>query len=95
MDKKMKPVLVTTEYRGVFFGYMDSGDDLPASVNLENARNVVYWDSALHGFLGLAADGPSDKCRIGRAADITLYGVTCIANVSEAAVAKFERAPWK
>lgn len=96
MSEKMKPVLITTEHRGVFFGYMDSGDDLPASVKLKNSRNVVYWDATRHGFLGLASMGPSDKCRIGPAAPpATFFAISCVVDVSEDAVKKFEAAPWK
>jgi hypothetical protein len=39
--KQGRPVIVTTEYRGVFFGYATdtSGD----TIALERARNVIYW----------------------------------------------------
>ena len=43
------PFFVTTEYRGVFFGYADdtSGD----VITLTNARNCIYWPSANGGFV--------------------------------------------
>ena len=58
-----RPVLVTTEYRGVFFGYAEdtSGD----TVILTNARNCIYWPSANGGFMGLASEGPATDARIG------------------------------
>jgi len=41
----MKAVLVTTEFRGVFFGYMGDGNKLPEQVMLKNARNCIHWSS--------------------------------------------------
>ena len=89
---KERAVLVTTTHRGVFFGYLQSrnGD----SVTLRAARNCVYWDRATKGFLGLAQQGPGSGCRIGPAADIELFGITAIADVTPDAVAKWEAAPW-
>jgi len=83
-----RPVLVTTEYRGVFFGYAEdtSGD----TIKLKRARNCIYWPSGNRGFLGLASDGPATGARVGPAADIELRKV----EVTEAAVAAWESAPW-
>lgn len=89
---KSRPVLVTTAHRGVFFGYCadTSGDP----IKLTKARNVIYWPAANRGFLGLAADGPAQGSRVGPAADIELRGITCVAEVNAAAVARFEASPW-
>ena len=89
----MKPVLLTTKHRGVFFGYMN-GDADARTLTLQECRNVVYWDESCHGFLGLAANGPNDKCRIGPAANVKLYDVTSVADVTPAAEEKFKAAPW-
>jgi len=87
-----RPVLVTTAHRGVFFGYAKdvSGD----VIKLRAARNVVYWSADVQGFLGLAATGPSKTCRIGKAADIELRAITCVASVTPEAESSFESAPW-
>lgn len=87
-----RPVLVTTEFRGVFFGYADdtSGDN----ISLKRARNCVYWSSDVQGFLGLANKGPSSGCKIGPPADIDLRKVTCVAEVTEEAAKAWETAPW-
>ena len=79
----LKPYLVTTEYRGVFFGYADdtSGD----TITLRNARNCLYWPSTQGGFMGLAADGPAKGARIGAIADIELRKITSVLPVFEAA----------
>ena len=85
-----KPVLVTTEYRGVFFGYADdtSGD----VIELKRARNCIYWPSEQGGFMGLASDGPAKGARIGATADITLRKITAVAPVSAEAADKWETA---
>jgi hypothetical protein len=87
-----RPVLVTTAHRGVFFGYAEDTDG--DTIKLKRARNCIYWPPATRGFLGLASDGPAKGARVGPAADIELRNITCVAEVSEAAVAVWEAAPW-
>ena len=88
-----RPVVITTKYRGVFFGY--ATDTSGSIVTLKRARMCVYWSKSLHGVLGLASDGPSSDCRIGRAVDsIELRGVAAVIEVSADAVDKWESAPW-
>ncbi len=92
-EKKMKAVLVTTQYRGVFYGEMESGKDLPGKIVLKNARNCIYWSSDCNGFLGLAANGPTKGCKIGaKIEEVTLYGITSVSPVSAEAVKKWEGA---
>jgi hypothetical protein len=86
-----RPVLITTEYKGVFFGYAEdtSGDD----VVLTNCRNCIYWPSTQGGFLGLASIGPVDGSRIGeRVSQFEARKVTGVAEVSAEAVAAWEGA---
>ena len=89
--KKLRPVLVTTEFRGVFFGYADdtSGDN----ITLTNARNCIYWPSANGGFGGLASEGPAKGSRIGARVDkIDLRKITSVADVADDAVKAWESA---
>jgi len=88
-----RPVLVTTSFRGVFFGY--ASDTTGETIELKRARNCIYWAADVRGFLGLAANGPSESCRIGPAADITLRGITSVSEVTPEAVQRWEAAPWK
>lgn len=89
-----RAVLVTTEFRGVFFGYIDK--EPGRTLTLSNARNCIYWSKDVGGFLGLAEKGPSEDCRIGaRAEKLTLYCVTSVSHVSEQAIVKWEAANWK
>lgn len=87
-----RPVLVTTSYRGVFFGYAtDTTGDV---IKLRAARNCIYWPAGQKGFLGLASVGPLPGARIGPPADIELRSITCVAEVTPEAVKKWESAPW-
>jgi hypothetical protein len=84
-------VLVTTEYRGVFFGYATdtSGD----RIKLKRARNCLYWSKSVGGFVGLAERGPDSTCRIGARGDLDLRKITCVVEVSECAMRAWEDAP--
>ena len=88
-----RPVLVTTEFRGVFFGYAD--DTTGDIIKLKRARNIPYWDVSTKGFLGLAEKGPGKQCRVGPAADIELRKITCVAECTPAATEAWEAAPWQ
>ena len=89
----MKAVLVTTEFRGVFFGYVKNDKKLPDEITLTNARNCIYWDTACKGFLGLASSGPNSNCRIGqKVSEITLWKITSVTPVSKEAVEQWEKA---
>jgi hypothetical protein len=86
-----RPVLVTTEYRGVFFGYAEdtSGD----VIVLRRARNCIYWPSTQGGFGGLASEGPAAGARIGARVDrIELRKITSVADITTAAAAAWEAA---
>jgi hypothetical protein len=87
-----RPVLVTTVYRGVFFGY--TADSSGETIKLRRARNCLYWPQSQKGFLGLAKYGPLEGSRVGPEADIELRSVTCVAEVTEEAVARWESQPW-
>jgi hypothetical protein len=92
-NKSERPVVVCTQYRGVFFGYAccTTGD----TVCLKRARMCVYWEKSLRGVMGLASAGPSVGCRIsGQVSSIELRGVTAVMDASPEAVACWEAAPW-
>lgn len=91
----MEPVVVTTEHRGVFFGYVDPAARSADPIRLERARMCVYWSSDLKGVLGLAATGPNAECRIGpEVPSILLSKITSVMELTPEAVAAWEKAPW-
>jgi hypothetical protein len=93
MPRANVPMVVTTE-RGVFFGY--GALDLDAQhIKIDNARMVVYWSADCKSVVGLAANGPSNGCKIGpRAPSMIVRNVTALIECSESAAKKFEEAPW-
>ena len=96
MKNSLIPVLVTTEFKGVFFGYCPNGANLESgTLRIENARLCVFWSADVRGVLGLAANGPSTGCRIGpRVPAVTLVKVTSVSEMTDEAAKKFEDAPW-
>lgn len=89
----LRPVVVTTANRGVFFGYAENTDG--ETIKLSRARNCVYWSADVKGFIGLAATGPTASCRIGPAADLTLRNITCVLECTPAATQAWEASPWR
>jgi hypothetical protein len=83
-----RPVLVTTEFRGVFFGFAD--DTSGENITLTQARNCIYWPMSQGGFAGLAAEGPVNGARIGSMVDkIDLRKVTSVIEVTNAAAERW------
>lgn len=88
----IKPVLVTTEFRGVFFGYLKSQDG-QNELTLTGARNCISWSASVGGVFGLASNGPNNQCKIGaRVPQITLYKITSVLPCEDAAVQAWEKA---
>ena len=91
---KEQAVMITTEFRGVFFGYM-SEPPADGSVTIKRARNCVYWSSDVKGFMGLAVNGPTKNCKVGPAVpSLTRNNVTAVVEVTASATEKWEGAPW-
>ncbi len=88
--KKERPVIVTTEYRGVFFGYAVTTDG--DVINLKRSRNCIRWSADLRGFAGLASMGPNSSCKIGPSVDIELRKITSVIEVTPEAEAKWNSA---
>lgn len=92
------PVIITTQHRGVFFGYVEQDvlDDAKPreQVKLHGARNCIFWSRTVGGVLGLASNGPNSECRIGaRCPAIMLRWITAIMEVSPQAADRWESAP--
>lgn len=89
MENAGRPVIVCTEFRGVFFGYSDntSGD----VIRLRGARMAIYWGTT-KGVMELAETGPTSKSKISARADIEVRKVTAVFDVTEEAAKKWEAA---
>jgi len=92
MSDNQIPVLVTTEHRGVFFGYINPEDEEnKAKLRVRKCRCAIYW-SGERGFLGLASHGPEDGSHIGSEAPVvTLHDITNVARCTDEAVAVWTR----
>ena len=91
-------VVVTTDSRGVFFGYVDDFS-IPESSNrtvtLYDCRMVVYWDPETKGLMDLPSRGPSNKCKISPPSPVVqISGVHFMAQCTKESTALFENAPW-
>ncbi len=86
-DMKPRPVIVCTEYRGVFFGYArDTSGDV---IHLEGARMAIYWGTT-RGVMQLAATGPTPTSKVSLPADVELRRITAVFEVSPAALEAWE-----
>ena len=85
----MKPVLVTTQHRGVFAGLVDDDQDLSAkTMGLKQARMAIYWGTE-RGVMQLADTGPTSKSHISAPADIPmLHDITAIFEIKDEAWVK-------
>ena len=93
MPTKRRFVVVTTEHKGVFAGYLASEQDHVAK--LTEAQMCVYWSQDVKGVVGLAASGPSKSCKVSAPAPaMTLNGVTAVIDCTEEAAAKWQQRPW-
>lgn len=84
-----RPVIVCTEYKGVFFGYAE--DTSADRIHLKRARMAIYWGTD-RGILQLAETGPTAKSKISARADIEVRKVTSVFEVTPAAAAAWEAA---
>jgi hypothetical protein len=87
---KSDAVLVTTEFRGIFFGYVKDDSKLPEEITLTRARNCIYWSQDINGFLGLSSQGPSKTCKIGdEVKELRLFKITSVTSVTDEACKKW------
>ncbi len=90
-----RPVVITTEHRGVFFGDLNSQDDTAKTLTLTDAQMCVYWSADVKGILGLAATGPSKTCRVTPAVPkLTVQAVTAVMDATNEAVKAWAARPW-
>lgn len=88
-----KPVLITTEHRGVFAGLIPADQDLSArSMPLKSAKMAIYWGTT-KGVMQLCETGPTANSKISAKADIPmLHAITGVFDISPDAWALWEKA---
>lgn len=89
---KEQALVVTTEWRGVFFGY-----GIPTKeriIELRDCRMCVYWPEQVKGMLGLT-NGSLNGCRISPPSPLVLlHGVTGVWLVSKETEKEWLREHW-
>jgi hypothetical protein len=86
---KERPVIVTTEHRGVFFGYAQ--DTTGPTINLRGARMAIRFGTT-RGLMELAETGPTPNSKISARADMEARKITAVFEVAPEAVEKWEGA---
>lgn len=84
-----RPVIVCTEYKGVFFGY--ATDTTGDPIRLERARMAIRWGTT-RGIIELAEAGPGENSKISARADIEVRKITAVFEVTPAAAERWEAA---
>ena len=83
MSKEKTFVMVTTQWRGVFAGFLER--DADTVVELSEVRSAIDWNTQ-GGFLELAEVGPNQNSKIGNMAPYAkLQGITGLWHCTEAA----------
>lgn len=84
-----RPVIICTEFRGVFFGY--ATDTSGERISLRNARMAIYWGTT-RGIMQLAETGPTPTSKISARADLEARKITAVFEVTPEAVKAWEAA---
>jgi hypothetical protein len=82
----MRPVIVTTVHKGVFFGEVEENADTTGSqIVLHNCRMAIYWGTT-RGLWQLAETGPTSTSKISALSQrVELRDITAVLDVSPAA----------
>ena len=92
-NNNLKPLVVTTEHKGVFFGYGIPSE--APTIRLEKVQMCIYWPAENKGVVGLASEGPLKGSRVGPAApSIILRDVTAVMEVTPEAEKRWLSQPW-
>lgn len=83
----LKPVLITTSHKGVFFAEVSPDTDLTARTltDLKNCKMAIYWGTT-KGIHQLCETGPTSTSKISAIAGIhVLHDITAVFEISKKA----------
>lgn len=86
-NNNLRPVIVCTEYRAVFFGF--SSDTSGVDIHLKDARMIIAFGTT-RGVMQLAETGPTANSRISAKANVDIRKVTAVFEVTDTALAVWE-----
>ena len=84
-----RPVIVTTEHRGVFFGYAE--DTSGQTIHLKRSRMAIRFGTT-RGLVELAETGPTKSSKISARADLEIRKITAVFDVAPEAAKAWEAA---
>lgn len=85
-----RPVIVCTEYKGVFFGYAtDTSGDV---IHLKRARMLIRFGTT-RGLMQTAETGPTLQSKVSARADLEVRKITAVMEVTPDAAAVWEAMP--
>lgn len=88
-------LVVTTEWRGVFFGYGEVPVNGDRTITLRDCRMCVSWDIGIRGMPGLASAKSLARCKISPPVPTALlYGVTGVWEVTVETEQEWLKQPW-
>ena len=94
-DSMEKPLVVTTEWGGVFFGYGEEPEDGVRVITLRDCRMCVAWDASVKGMPGLASGQSLARCKISPPVPkVKLYGVTGLFEATQEAEKEWIKQYW-
>lgn len=89
---EQRKVIITTKYRGTYYGTLVAHNEERESCVLENARMAIRWGTT-EGVDQLAVTGPTRDSKLGALAPkVWIPGLTHIADCTPEAVAAWEKA---
>lgn len=87
-------IVCSTSFAGIFFGKVKEYIAVPgvgATITLTEARQCLYWEEVVGGYVGLAVIGPSKGSKLGTiVAEITLHTVTSDMPATRQAIAAWK-----
>lgn len=93
--EKGVPLVITTGYKCVFFGYGVPESLKDGQMALTGAQMCLSWSADVRGVFGLAVTGPTAGCRIGPVVPaVTLVDVTAAITATPEAAAAWRLQPW-
>lgn len=78
-SKKVRPVIVCTTHRGVFFGY--ATDTTGDPIHLTGAKMAIRFGTTL-GVMQLAHTGPTIDSKVSAPADIEIRSISAVFEVT-------------
>ena len=90
-NSQERPVIVCTEHKGVFFGYVTGPTKGVDPIELKRARMAIYF-ATTKGVMQLAETGPTSNSKISARADIEVRKISAVFEVAPEAVKAWEDA---